>query len=110
MQKITIPASSGALEGRSNERRLGAMPPSVEQIAAFDEVHGFAAFERCQIAERRVRLTKRKLAEAGQISLLLLERQGLPAKLAAAYCEVLYGPPPPITRLTGARKRKSERR
>jgi hypothetical protein len=90
MQKITISDSSDALGDRSNERRFNAIPPSVEQIAAFDEVHGFAAFERCQIAERRVRLTKRKLAESGQISPLLLERQGLPTKLAVAYCKVLY--------------------
>jgi hypothetical protein len=108
MQKITIPDSSDVLEDRLNERRFNAMPISLEQIAAFDEVHGFAAFERCQIAERRVRLTKRKLAESGQISPLLLERQGLPTKLAVAYCEVIHGPPPLITRLTGARKRKSE--
>jgi hypothetical protein len=70
--------------------------------------HGFGSYERCQIAERRVRLANRNLGNAGRITPRSLERQGLPTSLAVDYCELLYGPPPQATRLGGARKRKSE--
>ena len=61
-------------------------------IASFELKHGFGSYERCQIAERRVRIANRNLGNAGRITPRSLERQGLPTSLAVDYCELLYGP------------------
>jgi hypothetical protein len=37
-------------------------------IASFELKHGFGSYERCQIAERRVRIANRNLGNAGRIT------------------------------------------
>jgi hypothetical protein len=72
---------------------------SPAQIAAFEKVHGFAAYDRCVAAERRARMARRSLAGT-DVTPIQLERQGLPAGLARAYCSFMYGPAPePVVRM-----------
>lgn len=86
-------------------RRFGDIPPSSEEIEAFEEAHGFGVYERCQGAEKRARQGKFKIGISGRIEVSHLERQGIPSALASAYVELLYGPPIPAKRLTGPKRR-----
>lgn len=101
---INMPDTSTPFSREQMARRFGDTPPSLDEIAAFDAAHGFGAYERCQGVERLARKGKFKIGTAGRIEVHTLERQGLPSRLAVAYCELLYGSTKAI-KLTGPRGR-----
>lgn len=104
MPVLFVPPSSEQIA-----RRFGDLLPSPEQIAAFEEVHGIGAYERCQGVEKQARKGKFKIGISGQIEIHHLERQGLPSALASAYVELLYGPPIRPGKLKGPNKRQGGR-
>ena len=81
--------------------------PTLEDIEAFEQAHGFASFDRCRIAERRTRIARRSLGD-GRVTPLMLMRQGLPSALAEAYCLLLYGPQQCSQLRCGAISRKAK--
>jgi hypothetical protein len=85
--------------------------PTLEDIEAFEQAHGFASFDRCRIAERRTRIARRSLGD-GRITPSMLMRQGLPSVLAEAYCLLLYGRTrsPPLLWRSSARNLPSDMR
>ena len=81
--------------------------PTPEDIEAFEQAHGFASFDRCRIAERRIRIARRSLGD-GKVTSSMLMRQGLPSVLAEAYCLLLYGPQQSSQFRRGATSRKAK--
>lgn len=100
-----MPSTFTRLPADRIARRFGDTPPDQDQIATFEEAHGFGSYERCQGAEKLARKGKFKIGISGRIEVHHLERQGLPSALASAYVELLYGPPIPAFRLTGTHGR-----
>jgi hypothetical protein len=100
-------ATQHAMSLRPAEPQMTATP-TLEDIEASEQAHGFASFDRCRIAERRTRIARRSLGD-GRITPSMLMRQGLPSVLAEAYCLLLYGPQQSSQLRRGAINRKAKR-